>query len=124
MKPGNRIAIIMIIVLAILFAVALYGYLTGAWDQADAQQNDPAIYEGIPVDATLLRLDRQALEEAYHDQIKHLFTIWLKSTQAGDVQAFTNGLKIARRGYTSAAQQIAKREQQLLEFDRRVQERK
>ena len=121
---GHRIALTLIIVLIILFALALIGYLTGGWDKADAQQSDPAIYEGVPLDATLLRLDRQALEEAYHDQVKHLFTIWLKSTQAGDLQAFTNGLKIARRGYTGAAQQIAKREQQLLELDRRMQERR
>ena len=29
---GNRVAITIVIVLAVLFALALYGYLTGAWD--------------------------------------------------------------------------------------------
>lgn len=92
---------------------------------AEAQQNPPLpeLYAGIPLDATLLRLDRRALDEAYHAQVMLLFSVWLKQ-QAGDPAQITNGLKIARRAYNHAATQIAKREQQLLEQDLREQERR
>jgi len=95
---------------------------------AEAQQGPPPVdmpqlYAGIPLDATLLRLDRRALDEAYHAQVMLLFAIWLKQ-QAGDPTQITNGLKIARRAYNQAATQIAKREQQLLEQDLREQERR
>jgi hypothetical protein len=37
---GHRIAITVIIVLAILFALALYGYLTGGWEATNAGNMD------------------------------------------------------------------------------------
>jgi len=117
---------IMAIVLFILFAIAAFGYLTGAWDEAQGQQiQEPLLYQNIPVDAALLGLDKKALDEAYHDQLKKLFSIWL-TTQAqspGAIEGITNGLRIARRSYNIAAQQISKREQQILEEDRQRQQR-
>ena len=83
--------------------------------------DDPKLYDDTPLDATLLRIDRQALEEAYHQRIVKLFDIWLSNTQASDATAFRNGLRIARRGYNTAAQEISKREQKLLEQDRQQQ---
>jgi len=59
----------------------------------------------------LLKLDKQALKEAYHAQLLNLWAVWLKG-QAGDPQYFSNGLKIARRAYKQASEQIAKREQE------------
>jgi hypothetical protein len=69
------------------------------------------LYAGIPLDAHLLELDKRALVEAYHLQLLNLWAVWLKG-QAGDPQYFSNGLKIARRAYKQASEQITKREQE------------
>lgn len=37
---GHRIALTVIIVLVIVFALALYGYLTGGWDVTDVSNVD------------------------------------------------------------------------------------
>jgi len=83
-------------------------HLAAVDNPADASK----IYEGIPVDAKLLALDKRALDEAYHAQLQNLWLVWLKG-QAGDPTYFTNGLKIARRAYGQAVEQIARREKQL-----------
>ena len=93
-------------------------YLLGAVD-TDASQ----IYAEIPLDAKLLNLDKQALDEAYHAQLQNLWVVWLKG-QAGDPTYFTNGLKIARRAYKQASDQIAKREKQLSSGPDRTDERR
>jgi hypothetical protein len=81
--------------------------LTGA--EAQPQQND--LYADVPPDPALLTLDKQALAEAYEQQVRHLFSIWVKG-QARSTTEITNGLRIARQAYGMAAAQIAKREQQ------------
>jgi hypothetical protein len=113
MSLGHRVALTLVIVLIILFALAAFGYFGGRWDQAEGA---PAheLYEGIQPDEKLLSMDRRALDEAYHQQLLHLWNIWLKQ-QAGDPTAFTNGLRIARRAYGQAAQELDKREKAILE---------
>lgn len=81
----------------------------------------PPLYEGLPADAALLRIDRQALEAAYHDQLKKLFTVWIASQAPSDAVNLRNGLRIARRAYNQALAQIVMREQELLELDRKQQ---
>jgi len=90
---------------------------------AGAEPGETLLYEGIPLDATLLHLDKRALEEAYHQYLLLLFSIWLKSDIAEE-QRIRNGLRKARKAYNAAAQQIAKREQELLEMDRQSQQRR
>ena len=144
LNVGNRIAITVAIVLVILFALALFGFLTGRWeDQSKSSQfqlaseqettlltfgqsvalaqNQPIdVYAGIPPDTKLLALDKQALEQAYTARLIRLFDVWLSSTQGQDPTNFQNGLRIARRGYTLAAQALARREQ---EIERQIQPR-
>jgi hypothetical protein len=81
------------------------------------------LYAGVPIDAELLELDKRALKEAYHAQLLNLWAVWLKG-QAGDPQYFANGLKIARRAYGQASEQIAKREKQLGSGPDRTDERR
>jgi hypothetical protein len=109
MTLGQRIMLTFFIVLVILFALALFGWTTGRWDEAPAESN-VNLYGNIPPDPTLLQLDRLALDEAYHTQLIKLWTVWL-STGAGDATHFRNGLANARRAYGLAAEAIAKREQ-------------
>jgi hypothetical protein len=134
MSLGHRIVLTFIIVLVILFALALFGYyFTEGWDgevyglasessrpaqltQVQTQQGD--LYGSTPLDATLLRMERRALEEAYHQQMLKLFGVWVSSGAPEEAKNFRNGLFIARRAYGLAAQSIAKREAELLEQER------
>lgn len=72
----------------------------------------PEFYESIPSDPRLLALDRRALDEAYHEQIKKLFGVWVASGAPAEATQLKNGLRIARRAYGQASQQIVKREQE------------
>jgi hypothetical protein len=131
MTVGQRIALTFIIVLVILLAFALAGWMTGGWNGevygvtsessrpvqlSQAQQGD--LYGSTPLDGTLLRMDRRALDEAYHAQLLKLFGVWIASGAPSEAANFRNGLAIARRAYGLAAQSIAKREQELLEQER------
>jgi hypothetical protein len=101
----------------LILAIAFLLLLVFGRDGVEAQQDtQPQLYEGIPLDATLLSADKRALEEAYHQQLLLLFSVWLKGDISEDAR-IRNGLKKARAAYTSVAQQIAKREQELLERD-------
>jgi hypothetical protein len=117
----------LILALAVLAGVALsvLGLSVVLRDGASSQQppGPPvAIYQGVPLDATLLRLDKRALDEAYHAQMLKLFGVWLASGAPGEATNFINGLRIARRAYTQAAAQIARRETELLEQERERQQ--
>ena len=124
MTLGHRIMLTVVIIVAALLVLAIIGWWIGGWDKAEAQQRpstEPDIYAGIPLDASLLRLDKQALDDAYHDQVVKLFMIWL-SEQAGDPTRISTGLKNARRAYNLAASRIARREQELLLRDLQEQQ--
>jgi hypothetical protein len=84
---------------------------------AQQPKEPPPLYENIPFDAGLLGLDRRALDEAYHEQLLKLFGVWLSSGAPEDAKNFKNGLRIARRAYGQARDQIRKREAQLNELD-------
>ena len=109
MSIGERIALTVVIVLVILFGLAFIGWIGGKWDEAPAAE---ALYSGVPLDAKLLELDKRGLDEAYHQHVLLLFSVWLKD-QAGDPSRFNNGMRTARRAYQTAAERIAAREQQL-----------
>lgn len=100
---------IIILLLAFVIGLALNSWTHGARSQ---QQQHPDIYKGVPLDAHLLPLDKRALDEAYHDQLKKLFSVWMTQPKL-EPQYFSNGLRIARRAYNEAAAQIARREQEL-----------
>jgi len=118
-----RIVFTMWVALAVLFAFALFGYLTGGWDKAEGQAaREPILYQGIPMDAMLLRLDKRALDEAYHAQLLKLFSVWLSQQAPVDAAGIQNGLRIARRAYNQAAQQISQREKQILDEQQQHQE--
>jgi hypothetical protein len=126
----SNLAIGLVVIVQIFMAVALgllmlrNGRNNGARYQVQSEQSHPYqlsavnstytrtdLYAGIPLDAHLLELDKRALAEAYHAQLLNLWAVWLKG-QAGDPQYFSNGLKIARRAYKQASEQITKREQE------------
>ena len=117
MKSGHRFILIMLIVLIILFALAAFGYFTGGWE-AEGQERQQPFYGDMPLDATLIKLDKRALDTAYEQRVVKLWEIWISPTTR-DAINFTNGLKTARQRYSEAAIAIARRERQLLEQDQK-----
>lgn len=111
MTLGQRIVLTFVIVLIILFAIAVAGWISGGWDETPAAPVG-TLYGDTPLDATLLPIDREALTAAYHQQVIKLFTIWITDS-VHDPTRFRNGLRIARDGFHQAAGELDKRQQQL-----------
>ena len=116
----QRILVATIIVVATFFILLA---LTRLFGTADAQQRNPGepplLYESLQLDPILLALDKRALDEAYHDQLKKLFGVWLSSGGPEDARNFRTGLRIARRSYDLARDAIQAREKQIIELDRK-----
>lgn len=103
-----------ILVVIVLMILAAIGYMSGRWyiEPSEAQQTRINLYGNVPLDATLLSIDRKALDEAYHAHVIRLWNVWL-TDGAKDATRFRNGLRIARGAYHEAIEAIAKREQEL-----------
>ena len=129
MSIGERIALTIVIVLVILFAMALAGWLTGGWDQVSSEDGplfevqsdtykkytltqEPLYPDDIPLDGKLLALDKRALDEAYHQQLLLLWSVFLKEG-GKDSSRMNNGLRIARSAYAVAQERIEAREKEL-----------
>lgn len=103
---AHRVILSIAIVLIILLFAAAIGYVGGRWE---ARGQESQLYQGIPLDAHLLPLDKRALEAAYHDHLKLLFSVWLRDDVTTTAR-INNGLRIARRAYGHAIEQIERRE--------------
>lgn len=97
----------------IVLLIFTAAYMLQSEESRPVQLGLDKLYDGIPLDEHLLRLDKQALDEAYRDQLKKLFSVWM-SSQAGDSTNFRNGLKLARRAYNQVVEQIEKRREELI----------
>jgi hypothetical protein len=120
MKPledyslGERIVATFIIVVVVLLLLALIGWISGGWEDVGAAPIDEP-----PIDPkyeeALLKLDRTAIEEAYRDQIQHLFQIWMKDDKGQPARALV-GAKQARRAFIATIEGLERREQKLREM--------
>jgi len=109
MKPAMRkeyFWALITLVIAISLAFVLINVV-----ERDATPEEQ-LYQGVPLDAHLLGVDKDALELAYKDHLKLLFSVWLKD-DISTVQRINNGLRNARRAYAHAAEQIERRERAL-----------
>jgi len=108
MSFGQRFALTVVICLVILFALALFGYLTGGWDEAGAQ--------GVPVtpskwDDRISELEAQAIEEAFKQHIMKLYSIWVTdSYQPKFPPKAIVGARNARDAYIRSMDAIERRE--------------
>ena len=93
-----------IVLLAMLFFAIMYHVF--------AQPLGGALYDGIPLDAKLLALDKLALDEAYSQQLVKLWIIWL-ADGGHDSSRIKVGLRNARRAYAETIAEMAKREQEM-----------
>lgn len=109
MTFAQRFALTVVIVLAILFALAVFGFMTGAWDDAGAA--------AVPDKTTMkyeqrfIDLDRAALDKAYSEHIITLYRVWMQDatsqTQPGRA---VHGANLARKNYTIGMDAIEVRE--------------
>ena len=106
----RRAIIAFAIIVFVLLLMALIGWMSGGWDEAEGAT--PDFYQGIPLDEKLLTLDKRALDEAYHQHIIKLWNIWL-TDGAKEATRVHNGLRISRQSYEYAAAQITRREQEI-----------
>lgn len=112
---GKRCALAVAIVIAALLLLLILTKLFG--DDAQAKDQDFQIYQGIPLDAELLDMDKRGLKDAYHNQVLHLWEIWLRGGVRSN-EEISAGLKNARRAYEIAAKQIELRERQLQDYQK------
>ena len=103
---GQRIVLTIIIVLVILFAFALAGWMTGGWDQAPAA---PSAFESSPFDQRLAELEHTALDDAYMQRVHLLFRNWLDDGH-GQPDRMLVGMSKARKAYTEALTEVIRRE--------------
>lgn len=110
---GHRVAITVVIVLVALFALALYGYLTGAWDEyaeqrgggffdlasAQTRPEPPCMDEQTREQIRAVMLE--ALDTSLKTHIEHVFEIWLRDERGQPGRART-GVELGLRSYLSA----------------------
>lgn len=66
-------------------------------------------FQASKYDDHLLALDREAVDNAYRDQVEHLIAIWFKD-DSGQPGRATKGVQIARKRYIDMMAAIEKRE--------------
>lgn len=111
MTFAQRFMLTVVIVLVILFALALFGYLTGRWDEAGAQP----IPQALPPsehDARLVALDKEAIEAAYRAHVQLMYSGWMKDDAGQPYRALT-GTRQAQRAYIRSMDAIKRREEEL-----------
>ena len=79
---------------------------------AERAGGEESIYQGVPLDEHLLRLDKEALEEAYKAHVQLLFSVWLKD-DIKVVHRINTGLANGRRAYFMAREKLEERERQM-----------
>jgi hypothetical protein len=97
-------ALFVLLMLALLM-LALYGFLTGAWE---TQAQAPVVSKAH--EERLLELDRKAIEEAYVRHVRALFLNWLKDPSDQPERAL-QGMARARRAYVDSIQAVERREE-------------
>lgn len=114
----GTVLLVSLIALGIVGAILVYLFTSAT----PAPRGDYDLYGDTPLDATLLRLDRDTLRDAYQAQLLKLWGVWLTSGAPNDAVNFKTGMNNARRAYGLAAQALNKRERELLEEEQRARE--
>jgi len=102
-------------VITLLLAVALAGYLTGGWyvtseDFVLASAEEPFIPSKY--DERLIELDKEAIDNAYREQVEHLIAVWFRDATGQPARA-VNGVKQARKAYIDMQKALEKREEDI-----------
>jgi hypothetical protein len=101
------------VIVLVLMLAFMFGYFASVRGQTVAQRKqEVAQFEDPPIskyEERLLSLDRAAVEDAFHEQIKRLFEVWMKDDTGQPARAAV-GAKQARKAYEQAMDAIEKRE--------------
>jgi len=113
---GQRTMLMLAIVLMIIFAIAFIGWISGGWNMTSedyltlASADEPLT--ASKYDERIIELDHEAADNAYRDQIEHLFAIWMKD-DSGQPERAHRGATQARKAYINVKKAIEKRESDL-----------
>jgi hypothetical protein len=105
---GHRIALTVVIVIAVILLLALVGYLSGRWEQAQAEEA-PAYVAPIEYEPHMLELERKALDEAFIKHFVRLYDIWVTDYQPTEPPRAVRGANNARHAYLRYIQRLDKR---------------
>jgi hypothetical protein len=110
MSFGQRFLLMIIIVLAILFALAALGYFTGNWDEdetarpgyglASAETRSELCMDNDTRER-VRKLMIEALDNSLREKIESLFAVWLRDATDQPRRAQT-GMNSALRAYVGA----------------------
>jgi hypothetical protein len=99
-----------IVICALALAFLVGYYVSPAKGQASSELPPVGTFVGrsSPWDTRIVALDKEALDNAYRDQIERLFSVWMKDDANQPERAIT-GARQARRAYILVRTEIEKR---------------
>jgi hypothetical protein len=107
----QRILLAIVLVLLTLFLLYMAAQVLGS-SNVEAQPQLPPkgalVGKPSPWDTRLVEMDREALDNAYHDQLQHLFLGWMKD-DSGQPERAIRGAQQARRAYILVRTEIERR---------------
>jgi hypothetical protein len=116
---------LLVIVITVLLVILLLLFLPDASgdDQSEsggfrmaAEESRPYVFAQAPTepskyDAQILVLEREAIDEAFREQMKHLFIVWMRDEARQPERALT-GARQARSAYIRIMQAFERRQEQ------------
>src|SRR5262245_43463433 len=103
------IAVIIAVILALLILSQIFGEVEAQPTFKPLPPKGTFVGKASPWDARMIELDKKALDDAYQDQIHHLFSVWMKDETGQPDRAVTGALQ-ARRAYILVRSAIEERE--------------
>jgi hypothetical protein len=116
MTVGQRFLLTLAIVLAILLALAAFGYFTGNWDEDEtarpgyglaSAETRPELCMDSDTRERVRKLMIEALDNSLRQKIESLFAVWLRDATDQPRRAQT-GMNSALRAYVGARDAAAK----------------
>jgi hypothetical protein len=110
MTVGQRFLLTLAIVLAMLFALALFGYFTGNWEEDESlrpgyglasAETRPELCMDSDTRERVRKLMIEALDNSLREKIESLFAVWLRDSTDQPRRAQT-GMNSALRAYVGA----------------------
>jgi hypothetical protein len=92
----------------LILAITLGGLISYAEGQARFKLQSAEEVPSSKWDATILALDKEAVAEAYKDQVMRLFQTWMKDPTGQPTRALT-GVQNAKKAFIAAMDVLEKR---------------
>lgn len=103
MTFAQRFLLTLVIVIALLFALAAFGYFSGRWQDADAQ---PRHCMTLEARERIRELTLQGLDDAMRQRSEHLFETWMADDRDQPKRA-QNGIQKAAHAYALSLRLVA-----------------